>query len=85
MTEEAYPYVPRHHTGQKIEQAGGSCPIYLTYNLSKEGKPENITAYAEQQVCEYFFKSAQKALLSSKFSVGAPESGCEHEYTFSLE
>jgi hypothetical protein len=85
MTEEGVIYMPRHHSSEKLEEAGGSCLIYLSYGLSAEGRPQNIKVYSEVSFCEYFHRSASKALLRSNFVSGVPESGCEHEYTISLE
>ncbi len=85
MLEEGDLIIPRHHSGEKLEEAGGACMVYLTYDLSGKGEPKSIQTYVETQICEHFERAANKALVRSKFRQGVPETGCEYEFKVALE
>lgn len=85
MDKEGEIIIPRHRSGQRLDEAGGSSTVFVQYSLGSEGRPKDIQTYTEVSACAHFENSAQKALLRSTFSGGLEETGCRHEYTITFE
>ena len=79
--------IPEFPTSLKATQGllAGRCTVSVTFDLSENGEPENLTARSSEERCDAFERSAIRSILDSEFSTGDKILGCEILVSYEYE